>query len=582
MAQTRTVQVGDTLGGHFRIDGLVAEGGMGIVYRGTNLGTGKACAIKVILPHLADRSGVLDRFQQEAQIGATIGESPHIVSVLFASVDAERRVPYFVMELLVGESVEALIAQPLEATQVCTLVEQLAEALDQAHERGVVHRDLKPSNLYVTRDRKQRPVLKVLDFGIAKLLEGAGTATELGTPAYAAPEQLGPLFRRMALKSGIEIADHVTPQTDLWAMGLITYEMLVGGKPGQYWDATTAQEIGAAMTMALTSRAPASERAGDRARLLPGGFDGWFLRCLEMDARKRWSSAGEAAAALAALTTGANTLRAPEPGRPKGEIGVAGVVGTSLDHLADFSPQAPAVLAATPAPTRPRRKSEGPETQLGAAIPTYLPETRPSPPPSPPSPRAGSRGKLGAAVVGTLVAIGVVGGVLGRSRPPSDASVAPSSTGSSMPSPPVASVPSSELAKVAWASSSSGAPHSGTDSGVSAIGALDGGDDAARSTNLVATVHAPATVPSAAARGVAPKEPVRVKTPEEQAAAAEVRMIAVCKGNLPYLTTDQERNLKMLEMSGRPELEAKAAEVRDTMTEQKRTKCDQLRAAGKL
>ena len=203
---TKTVQAGDVLAGNFRIDGLLGEGGMGIVYRATNLGTGAPCAVKVILPHLAARPGVLGRFEVEAKVGARVGRSPHIVDVIFAGVDAERRLPFLVMELLTGESLAEHIERgPVDPSLVRQLVDQLAEALDQAHEAGVVHRDLKPANLFLTLDRKQRPVLKVLDFGIAKMVEGDAhaTATEIGTPVYAAPEQLGAFLRRKAAKDGI-------------------------------------------------------------------------------------------------------------------------------------------------------------------------------------------------------------------------------------------------------------------------------------------------------------------------------------------------------------------------------------------
>ncbi len=173
---------------------------MAVVYRATHTGTGKACAIKLVHPHLVTRRELVDLFVREAQITGRIGNNPHIVDVFDAGADERTGVPFIAMELLSGETLAAALAARggLARPLVRVVLQQLADALDQAHRAGVVHRDLKPSNLFLTTDRRGEPCLKVLDFGIAKVLEQEAqrTATQIGTPAYGAPEQMGPTLRR--------------------------------------------------------------------------------------------------------------------------------------------------------------------------------------------------------------------------------------------------------------------------------------------------------------------------------------------------------------------------------------------------
>lgn len=299
-----SVTPGDLIADRYLVDAWLGQGHMAVVYRATHQGTGKACALKVVHPHLASRREIVDLFVREAQVGARIGASPHIVDVFDAGIDHRRGLPFLVMELLHGRSLDQHLKEygALDAGLTRALFEQLAEALDQAHGAGVVHRDLKPSNLFLTRDKRGQPILKVVDFGIAKVLEHEAqrTATQVGSPAYASPEQLGQTLRKLAAKQGITISQGVSPASDVWAMGLIAYEVLTGHSPAQYWNhfETLSDLI---MRIALEDPEPATVRAGPRAHLLPFGFDSWFARCLRKNAAERWSSAGEATRELARL-----------------------------------------------------------------------------------------------------------------------------------------------------------------------------------------------------------------------------------------------------------------------------------------
>jgi serine/threonine-protein kinase len=340
------VNLGDIIGGRYRLESVLGQGGMAVVYKAKHEKTFHPCAVKLILPHLAAQPGINARFVEEARVGSHIGENPYIVRVTDADVDPRFGVAFFVMELLDGETVASAIARgPMERDLVARLVEQIAEALDQAHEHNVVHRDVKPSNLFLTRDHKKRPVVKVMDFGIAKLLgDTHKTSTEVGTMAYAAPEQQGPQFRERARKRGVEIQSAVSAQTDIWALGLVVYEMLTGATPGQFWGATTAADMVFSLYEAVTAMESASARAGDGKGLLPSRFDAWFERCLAMDSRKRWPSAGAASAELVHVLGQKSSL-----------------------------PQKP---AAKPAPI--------PQTSIAALIQTFQPSTAPSPEPQAP------------------------------------------------------------------------------------------------------------------------------------------------------------------------------------------------------
>ncbi len=293
---------GVVVGGRYRLEAILGEGGMAVVWRAVHTETDRAVALKLVRRELVTDDQVREMFVREARITARIGKSPFIVDVLDAGLDPALEVPFIAMELLDGEGLDARLkrAGAVPLGQVLEWTEHVAEALDQAHGAGVFHRDLKPQNLFVSRDKRMRESLKVLDFGIAKLAESvAASSTHVGTPAYSAPEQLGPSWRSIAEGRGKVIASQVSAATDVWALGLVVYEMLIGASSGSLWGATTLAEL--PVKIVLEPPPVPSQRAGDRAPLLPGGFDAWLLRCLDLDASKRFASAGEAAAALASL-----------------------------------------------------------------------------------------------------------------------------------------------------------------------------------------------------------------------------------------------------------------------------------------
>jgi serine/threonine protein kinase len=269
----------------YRVVRLLKAGGMGAVYEVRHTATDKRWALKLMNPNLARDANARERFEREAKIDALI-ESAFVASVIDAGIDEATEAPYLVMEFLVGTDLgeQLLRTGPLSAAIVVTYLRHVARALDKAHAKNIVHRDLKPENLFLCQSDEDGERVKVLDFGIAKLLEAVGHSStqSAGTPAYMAPEQWS---------RGREIG----PWTDIWPLGLIAYELLVGKS---YWRAETTGELYGEILSQAPRDAP-SVRAAEAGILLPKAFDAWFFRCVDNDPKRRFARAGEAIAELA-------------------------------------------------------------------------------------------------------------------------------------------------------------------------------------------------------------------------------------------------------------------------------------------
>jgi serine/threonine protein kinase len=209
--------------------------------------------------------------------------SRHVVEVIAAGVDDETGAPWIAMELLEGRDLgaHATAHGPFDGAGLEEILRQLCHALGAAHRVGVVHRDIKPENVFVAEGDELD--IKVLDFGIAKVAAMAKTTATaaLGSPAWMAPEQTDPRAP-------------ITPATDVWAVGLLSFWLLTGKS---YWK--TAHDPAASMhalmrEVLLGELPPASERAASlgAAERLPPGFDGWFARCVDRDPERRFKDAG--------------------------------------------------------------------------------------------------------------------------------------------------------------------------------------------------------------------------------------------------------------------------------------------------
>ena len=222
---TTDVRLGKTLAGKYRLEERLNEGGMGTVYRGTHVLMDKTVAVKVLRPSLAADEKIVARFSREARAASRISH-PHALSVTDFGED-EDGVVYIVMEYLSGSTLKDVIRKegPMPLERVTEILRQVGSALEAAHEQGVVHRDLKSENIMLL-GTSGPDYAKVLDFGIAKIIEPVGTYNPgltapdlvIGTPQYMSPEQCSQ-------------SHEIDTRSDIYSLGVIAYEMLVGQVP---------------------------------------------------------------------------------------------------------------------------------------------------------------------------------------------------------------------------------------------------------------------------------------------------------------------------------------------------------------
>ncbi|MGD9683583.1 MAG: protein kinase [Candidatus Obscuribacterales bacterium] len=214
--------VGTTVGGHYEILSVLGKGGMSTVYKARHILLDRIVAIKFVLPKLVHDEKTIWRFQQEAK-AATSLQHPNICGVKEFGLD-ERGCPFLVMDLIDGQTLKELIGKRLAEKRIIELARQICAGLEYAHAQGVIHRDLKPENIVVTRDKSGSEEVKILDFGIAKLLrddeEGPNltkTGDIFGTPTYMSPEQC--------------LGKRVDRRSDIYSLGCLLYEMAAGKPP---------------------------------------------------------------------------------------------------------------------------------------------------------------------------------------------------------------------------------------------------------------------------------------------------------------------------------------------------------------
>jgi serine/threonine-protein kinase len=329
------VRPGDVLAGKYRIERVLGIGGMGVVVAATHLQLDEKVAIKFLLPAMLRNKEVVGRFAREARAAVKI-KSEHVARV--SDVGAlENGAPFMVMEFLEGGDLAEWIERqgPLPIEQAVDFVLQACVGVASAHGIGIVHRDLKPANLFCLRGNDGQFVIKVLDFGISKITELPGsqlgmsatkTAAVMGSPLYMSPEQM-------------QSAKDVGAQTDIWALGVVLYELLTGATP---FVGESFAEI--AIKVATASFAPVRSFRPD----VPPSLEGVILKCLEKDKNRRYANVAELALAL----TDFGTKRS----RPSIEkiVGIIQASGLSTSALA--LPPSP-VVGRSPIPATKVSKS---------------------------------------------------------------------------------------------------------------------------------------------------------------------------------------------------------------------------------
>jgi serine/threonine protein kinase len=328
---------GTLFAGRYQVIRRIAAGGMGAVYEVLHVETARKRALKVMHPQFLQSQEMRDRFRQEAKVAANI-ESEFIVDVFDAGIDEATEMPFLVMELLKGEEIGRRVTKRgrLAPSEVVTYLHQTALALDKTHKAQIVHRDLKPENLFLTERDDGLPKIKILDFGIAKVVADSGTnvnaTRSLGTPLYMAPEQFRPGYR-------------VAPTADLYALAMIAYTLLVGRT---YWaeEATGGNVFSFAMVAVNGPPEPATVRAQRAGVPLPPALDAWFARAASPQPEARFPTATATVAALA------EALGVPVPGLgTSGSLGLGqGTQVLGEDDLLAISGQRPAIGASQSGP----------------------------------------------------------------------------------------------------------------------------------------------------------------------------------------------------------------------------------------
>ena len=299
--------LGSVVDGRYRVDRVIGEGGMGVVYAAMHVTLGKRVALKVLRGEMARDDEVVKRFVQEAQASSSIGHANIIDITDFGRLPDGTS--YFVMEYLEGMSLTQLIEQggSMGSDEALGIIEQVASALSAAHGRGIIHRDLKPDNIYLVKRGQQNHFVKVLDFGIAKV-GGANskltkTGMVFGTPYYMSPEQAA--------------GQTIDARTDIYALGIIMYEMFTGQVP---FDGDTFMGI----LSKHMFEAPVPPRERVAAAQLPA--EPIILRCLAKRPEDRYPSMDaligdlRAVDSVAPVAIGKSASHAPPPRNVAGKI----------------------------------------------------------------------------------------------------------------------------------------------------------------------------------------------------------------------------------------------------------------------
>src|SRR3954471_17512999 len=304
--ERRDALIGEIFDRRFRIEARIAAGGFGAIYRATHIRSGQALALKILHANLTHDAGVVARFRREGA-ALTRLRDPHTITA-YELGEAPDGMLYIVMELLRGESLyERFRSQgPLPWTRMLAIARAVCSSLIEAHALGIIHRDLKPTNIHLEPGMPGEDFVKVLDFGIAKIVHDSDIDSSelthagqmIGTLDYMSPEQM--------------VGGMCDATSDIYTLGVVMNEMIAGHKP--FSDANSAA---AALAAVLTTTPP---RLAVEA-VVPSDVDRIVMRCIERQYADRYQSAAELAAALdEILASGEEAVTTVDLTHPRGGV----------------------------------------------------------------------------------------------------------------------------------------------------------------------------------------------------------------------------------------------------------------------
>ena len=469
------LEPGAVLAGKYRIERIIGQGGMGIVAAAHHIQLEQRVALKLMLPHAMVSGEAVSRFLREARAAARIS-SEHVARV-FDVGSLETGEPYIAMEYLEGTDISQLLSTRgrLASEEAIDYLLQACEALAEAHAAGIIHRDLKPGNLFLVHRVDGQRLVKVLDFGISKMTDPASqsnapatrTSALMGSPLYMSPEQMGS-------------SKAVDARSDVWALGVVFYEMLSGSSP--FNGETLPQVCGMVMN---EEPPPLAERAPG----LPPLIYEVVSRCLQKQPAARFQSVAELAHALEPIAS------------PRARQSV-----TRISHVQGLAPRASAAPQAPPTAQSPQHAAQvitGPPAQPHAG--TYAPLSETTPPQV-------ARRSAAPFVVFGLAALALAGVGLWLTQRSTSAAVAPDAAGSNavVAAPPIAPIPVAPSAVTP--------PTPAAEPGAAPVGAADNAAPGQKPANNAAppalgkpVAHTPPK--SAQTSGAAPAAAVPVAAP---------------------------------------------------------------------
>ncbi|HEY4117167.1 MAG TPA: protein kinase [Byssovorax sp.] len=278
------VREGDVVAGKYRVERVLGVGGMGVVVAAIHVELEHRVALKFLRPEAASDPRFALRFAREARASARI-DSEHVARTIDVGA-LPSGAPYMVLEHLDGDDLERVLRRegPLSIERATDYVREACEGVAQAHALGIIHRDLKPSNLFLAKRPNRPPIVKVLDFGISKSTadpQVTTTATALGSPRYMSPEQMSS-------------ARSVDARADVWALGVVLYELLTHRPP---FRAQSVPEL--VLAIAHGAHVPIRSTRDD----VPAALEAAIQRCLEKDPERRFGGVDELARALAPFSS---------------------------------------------------------------------------------------------------------------------------------------------------------------------------------------------------------------------------------------------------------------------------------------